>query len=78
MVVIQEKLFKTKQDIVIPAGTVLHKISKATYGSPHFEGYVAFGSDHTAFFHVDIDNIQEFPEVFEVHETSKEDLIELG
>jgi hypothetical protein len=74
----QEKLFRTKQDIVIPAGTVLSKISKVTYGSPHFEGYVAFGSDHTAFFHVDIDSIEEFPEVFEVHETSEQDLIELG
>jgi hypothetical protein len=78
MVAMQEKLFRTKQDIVIPAGTVLHKISKVTYGSPHFEGYVAFGSDHTAFFHVDIDNIEEFPEVFEVHETIKQDLIKLG
>jgi hypothetical protein len=68
----QEKLFRTKQDIVIPAGTVLHKISKVTYGSPHFEGYVAFGDDHTAFFHVDIDNIEEFPDVFELHEPTQD------
>lgn len=60
-----EKTFITKQDIVIPAGTALTKISAVTYGSPHYEGYVAFGNDHTAFFHVDIDNIKEFPEVFE-------------
>jgi hypothetical protein len=71
MVTMQEKLFRTKQDIVIPAGTVLSKISKVTYGSPHFEGYVAFGDDHTAFFHVDIDNIKEFPEVFEVHQPTE-------
>jgi hypothetical protein len=60
-----KKSFVTKQDIVIPAGTALTKISAATYGTPHYEGYVAFGDDHTAFVHVGLDNIKEFPEVFE-------------
>jgi hypothetical protein len=68
----EEKQFITKKDVIIPAGTVLHKISKVTYGSPCFEGYVAFGNDHTAFFHVGIDNIEEFPEVFEAHEPTQD------
>jgi hypothetical protein len=68
----EEKQFITKKDVIIPAGTVLHKISKVTYGSPYFEGYVAFENDHTAFFHVDIDNIEEFPDVFETHEPTQD------
>jgi hypothetical protein len=60
-----EKSFVTKQDIIIPAGTALEEIKAVSYGTPHYEGYIAFGNNHTAFFHVDIDNIKEFPEIFE-------------
>lgn len=60
-----EKTFVTKQDIIIPAGTSLRKIGTFTYGSPHYEGYISFGNDHTAFFHVDVDNIKDFSEIFE-------------
>jgi hypothetical protein len=59
------KSFVTKQDIVIPAGTALEKIKAVSYGEPYYEGYVTLGENHTAFFHVGLDNIKELPESFE-------------
>ena len=60
---------RVEKDIVIPAGMVLHDAPRRTVRyAPFGEALIAFGSDHTASFTIDLEAIEAHPDHFTVIE----------
>ena len=58
-----------KRDIVIPAGTNLQLApTKTVRYTPAFEYIMGLGADHTGYFTIDLDAIQEHPHLFAINE----------
>jgi hypothetical protein len=55
-----------KEDIIIPAGTVLKSAAVLSRRvSPHYSVYIGYGNDHCAEFVLPLDTIEKFPDKFE-------------